>query len=217
MRVWLVDDRQATSPQSLDWLLRHLTAESDDEVRVLGSGPFWTGLVAELRNTLPDVLILHAPAWPEGAGLTDLLEKGLGLVVCVGGEEYLRFLTLAEVYPVWLLPPVPDREVLRLALLGTFAAQRRHNYYLAQIAHLQQRLRDRVVIERAKGVLMHRLGITEEEAYNRLRVLARRQRRQMQDVAQSLLDTECLLLPEVNELAEGNGSEVKQKALGTAY
>jgi len=53
-----------------------------------------------------------------------------------------------------------------------------------------------VVIERAKGVLLQRLGISEEEAYKRLRVLSRRQRRQIRDIAQSLLDAQALLTPE---------------------
>ena len=57
------------------------------------------------------------------------------------------------------------------------------------------------MIERAKGVLVQRLGVSEEEAYKRLRVLSRRQRRQIRDVAQSLLDAQALLAPEAN----GNG------------
>jgi AmiR/NasT family two-component response regulator len=60
---------------------------------------------------------------------------------------------------------------------------------------VQQRLSDRIVIERAKGVLLQRLGISEEEAYKRLRVLSRRQRRPIRDIAQSLLDTQDLLVP----------------------
>ena len=54
------------------------------------------------------------------------------------------------------------------------------------------------MIERAKGILVQRLGISEEEAYKRLRVSSRRQRRQIRDIAQSLIDTQALLLPEQN-------------------
>src|SRR5207248_1625381 len=87
---------------------------------------------------------------------------------------------------------------LWLALLGTAAAQRRQLHWKMQLARLQQRLTDRIVIERAKGVLVQRLGISEEDAYKRLRLLSRRQRRQIRDIAQSLLDTQFLFLPEVN-------------------
>jgi hypothetical protein len=69
------------------------------------------------------------------------------------------------------------------------------------VARLQRRLSDRIVIERAKGILVQRLKISEEEAYKRLRVLSRRQRRQIRDIAQSLLDTQFLFLPG----SDGNG------------
>jgi two-component system, response regulator PdtaR len=61
-----------------------------------------------------------------------------------------------------------------------------------ETAHLQQRLADRILIERAKGILVQRLRISEEEAYNRLRVLSRRERRHIRDIARSLLDAEHL-------------------------
>src|SRR5262249_5371243 len=70
-----------------------------------------------------------------------------------------------------------------------------------QVARLEQRLSDRIVIERAKGILIQRLKISEEEAYKRLHSLSRRQRRQIRDIAQSLLDTQLLLSPEINGLA----------------
>src|SRR5262249_38808325 len=71
----------------------------------------------------------------------------------------------------------------------------RRQAWQAQVELLQQRLNDRIVIERAKGILVQRLRIAEEEAYQRLRLLSRRQRRQIRDVAQSLLDAQELLLP----------------------
>jgi AmiR/NasT family two-component response regulator len=85
-----------------------------------------------------------------------------------------------------------------MALLTARTAQLRQAHWHAQVARLQQRLADRIVIERAKAILVQRLGLTEEEAYKRLRVLSRRQRRQIRDIAQSLLDTQSLLLPESN-------------------
>src|SRR5262249_61357673 len=72
----------------------------------------------------------------------------------------------------------------------------------SQEARLQQRLEDRIVIERAKGILVQRLGVSEEDAYKRLRVLSRRQRRQIRDIAQSFLDTQSLLMPDENGFLE---------------
>jgi hypothetical protein len=53
-----------------------------------------------------------------------------------------------------------------------------------------------------RGLLVERVGVSEKEAYKRLRVLSRRQRRQIRDIAQALLDTQALLLPEMNGFVE---------------
>src|SRR5262249_62150714 len=106
--------------------------------------------------------------------------------------------TLAEKSPIHLLPPRPCPDGLGLAVLSAQASRHRLLFWKAQAEQLQQRLNDRIIIERAKGILVQRLGISEEEAYKRLRVLSRRQRRQIRDIAQSLLDTQSLLTPEAN-------------------
>jgi hypothetical protein len=65
---------------------------------------------------------------------------------------------------------------------------------------LQQRLNDRILIERAKGILVERLSISEKEAYQRMRLQSRRQRRPIRDIAQCLLDAQTLFSPETNGL-----------------
>jgi hypothetical protein len=198
MRVWLVDDRKGDAPGSLEALLRQLAGQAEGRLALLGAGPFRPGLVAELRDCPFDLLVVHGPSWPEEIGLQDVFAKDVALVAATAPERCSRFLALAELHPVWLVPPAPGLDDLQLALLGAFAAQRRHARGKTELARLQQRLSDRIVVEKAKGILVQRLGITEEEAYKRLRLLSRRQRRQIRDIAQSLLDTEWLLLPEVN-------------------
>jgi len=67
---------------------------------------------------------------------------------------------------------------------------------------LQQRLNDRILIERAKGILVERLSISEKEAYQRLRLQSRRQRRPIRDIAQCLLDAQSLFSPGENNREE---------------
>jgi hypothetical protein len=73
---------------------------------------------------------------------------------------------------------------------------------LPPIRRARGALSDRIIIERAKGILVQRLGITEEDAYKRLRVLSRRQRRQIRDIAQSLVDTQYLFTSDANGFAD---------------
>jgi len=59
-------------------------------------------------------------------------------------------------------------------------------------AKLAQALEERKVIERAKGLLMSRLGLSEDDAFRRLRRAAMDGRRPMVEVAQALLVSESL-------------------------
>ncbi|MCC6394632.1 MAG: ANTAR domain-containing protein [Bryobacterales bacterium] len=55
---------------------------------------------------------------------------------------------------------------------------------------MQRQLAARKLVERAKGILMRRFSITEEEAYLRLRNDSRRSRRSMRDLAEHIIQTE---------------------------
>lgn len=57
---------------------------------------------------------------------------------------------------------------------------------------LKQSLEGRKVIERAKGTLMARFGLTEDEAFRRLRRAAMDSRRPMVDIAKALLVSETV-------------------------
>jgi hypothetical protein len=89
--------------------------------------------------------------------------------------------------------PSGGMEGIQLGLRNLAFESLRTAGWKSQINSLQQRLNDRIVIERAKGILVQKLGIGEEEAYKRLRLSSRRQRRQIRDIAQSLIDTHSLL------------------------
>lgn len=57
---------------------------------------------------------------------------------------------------------------------------------------IKRQLETRKVVERAKGILQHRQGLTEEEAYLRLRNESRRLRRPMRELAEAIIMTEEL-------------------------
>jgi len=59
-----------------------------------------------------------------------------------------------------------------------------------EVAKLRQTLDERKVIERAKGVLMRRVGVGEEEAYRRLRKRASDKNEKLAEVAYAVLAAE---------------------------
>jgi AmiR/NasT family two-component response regulator len=64
-----------------------------------------------------------------------------------------------------------------------------------KVEQLQTALDRRTVIERAKGILMERQGIDEQQAFQALRERARASGRRVVDVAQAVLDGHPLLPP----------------------
>ena len=65
----------------------------------------------------------------------------------------------------------------------------------AETGELRRAIEDRKVVERAKGVLMKKAGLDEEEAFRRLRRLARDNNQKLVDVAQMILKAEAAFEP----------------------
>jgi AmiR/NasT family two-component response regulator len=55
---------------------------------------------------------------------------------------------------------------------------------------MKRKLEDRKLVERAKGILMQRHALSEEDAYLRLRNDSRRSRRAMRDLAEQIIASE---------------------------
>jgi two-component system, response regulator PdtaR len=202
MRIWLADNSNETDGESLESVLRQVLDQSDDGHVLVGVRPMGDVSAAELRSQQVDAVIICDGAAPPHSELVALLESDVCVLAATTAAHSERYQALAQVHPLWFIPVRPTSEMLCLALRGLAACSQRQSRWKAQVDSLQQRLNDRIVIERAKGILVQRLGISEEEAYKRLRVSSRRQRRQIKDIAQSLIDTQALLLPDQNGYAD---------------
>ena len=81
------------------------------------------------------------------------------------------------------------KPVLDVAL----ARFRREQKLLDELSDTRRQLADRKLIERAKGILMARNRMGEEEAYQKLRGMAMNKKLKLAEVAQRILDVEDLL------------------------
>jgi hypothetical protein len=198
MRVGLLQGKPGEDPGGLAAALRQWVAQPDYSHWVLEIRSALTGSGIHAAAQRLDVLVLADTLIPNGPWLEEWLASGIGVVVAAAGPRLELYRALAERWPLSWVPPQPSVECLGYAILSAGASRRRQLALRGQIDQLQQRLNDRIVIERAKGILVQRLGISEDEAYKRLRVLSRRQRRQIRDIAQSLLDAQSLLVPDSN-------------------
>ena len=92
-------------------------------------------------------------------------------------------------YIVAGLAPQRIRPILDVAM-----ARFQHEQALrAELADAKAELRDRKTIDRAKGLLMQRQGLTEQQAYERLRRAAMDRGLRLAEVAQRMLDAADLL------------------------
>ncbi len=92
----------------------------------------------------------------------------------------------------YLVKPVDGRQVeraLRLAVsrYAEFETMR------TEVGRLQEALETRRLVERAKGILMHRAGLPEEEAFLKIQRRARDSNRTMADVARQIIDAADIL------------------------
>ena len=202
MRVWLLQGRQGEDAGALRAALRQLGERPGCSGWRMDVCPLSSDLAARILAQRPEVLLFAAALFSAPDRVDEVLPLDVGLVVAADEGQADTYRDLAEHHAVTFVSPQPAPEALALALRSAQAALRRQQSWRTRVEQLNQRLNDRIVIERAKGVLVQRLGIGEEEAYRRLRVLSRRQRRQIRDIAQSLLDTQALLLPEANGIAD---------------
>jgi hypothetical protein len=219
MRVWLVDDCKGAAPGGLELAVRQVAERPGCPLRLLGVSAFQADFLDSMRKLVPellDLLIINERAWPEGPWLQDVLSLGLGVVLVTQWDRVEPYQQLATKFPLTFVAHPPSADSLWPAIVGAGAAVHREQQWKEQMTNLQQRLNDRVVIERAKGILVQRLKISEDDAYKRLRVLSRRQRRQIRDIAQSLLDTQFLFTPDGNGFAgELNEDQPQQKDDGS--
>ena len=143
--------------------------------------------LALVRRASPDVAVF-AVGLPDGDGVEaarQVIEAGCPVVLFTSHtrQELIDRARSAGVMS-YLLKPLRSAE---LAPVLDLAVAR-----FRETLALRQSLEDRKVIERAKGRLMARYQLSEDEAFHRLRRAAMDSRRPMVDIARALLVSESV-------------------------
>jgi AmiR/NasT family two-component response regulator len=192
--------------------MRVLVAEDDplialglsERLRSLGHepiGPASDGRQAiELaRESLPD-LYLFDIEMPNVDGLEAAkLLAGDGLrrpVVVVTGVDDPSLIerSIASGVSAYLTKPVDSRE-LEAAMALAAARHAEFQALEAEVGRAQQALEDRKLVERAKGLLMSALNLSEQDAFRRLQLTARERNLRLAEVAGRIVEQQSLLEP----------------------
>jgi len=183
-----------------------------ERVRSLGHepiGPASDGehAVALARESLPD-LYLFDIEMPNVDGLqaaTRLAGDGLRRpVVVVTGVDDASLIerSIASGVSAYLTKPIDSRE-LGAAIELAAARHAEFEALEAEVDRAQQALEDRKLVERAKGLLMSALNLSEQDAFRRLQLTARERNLRLADVAGRIVEQQSLLEPRRNPPAAG--------------
>jgi AmiR/NasT family two-component response regulator len=185
--------------------MRILIAEDDplialglvERLRRLGHepiGPVPDGLqaLATARLEQPDLYLFDIDM-PHLDGLTaarTLADQGLRrpVVVVTGVEDpTLVERSIQTGVGAYLRKPIDEQE-LDAAIRLSAARHAELEALEAEVSRAQQALRDRKLVERAKGLLMDRLGLSEPEAFRRIQRLARDRNLRLAEIARRIIE-----------------------------
>ena len=160
----------------------------DSGFELVGEAPTWDGICDLVTSRAADlVLISGSPDFARGLGvLAGEIATAIVAPDAPSAKEY------AECGAFVVLTPEVEPEVM--AVLATTAVARAGDLRAArqEADNLRGLLETRKVVERAKGVLMRRLGVSEDAAYRRMQKASQDENRKMKDIAESILSAERL-------------------------
>jgi response regulator NasT len=196
MRVLVAED----DPLLARGLVERLRALGHDPLGPAGDGQ---DAVTLARESTPD-LYLFDIEMPNLDGLeaaSRLAEEGLRrpVVVVTGVDDpSLIERSIATGVSAYLTKPVDARE-LEAALLLAAARHSEFEALEAEVERVQQALEDRKLVERAKGLLMSALNLSEQDAFRRLQYTAREHNLRLVEVASRIVEQQSLLEPPRNQ------------------
>ena len=173
-----------------EYLQEALSRLGHEVVAVADSG---RRLVEQCRAVDPDLVIADI-TMPDGDGIeasaaVNRVKKTP--VILVSAHHDAALLERAAANPVlaYLVKPIKEPD-LAAAIAVALSRFRQAQAAEKEAADLRQALEDRKVIERAKGAVIKRLGLEEDEAFRRMRSLASNQNRKLVEVARAVLAAE---------------------------
>jgi response regulator NasT len=188
LRILAADEDEAALKRTtsvLDRLGHDVTATAVDFAQV-------TEAIAREEPEL-SVVVVHN----DDEHALDLVEEisafASGPIIALLAAEDADFVRRAAERGIYAAVRDGDPQALQSAIEIALRRHAETARLVEQVDRLESALERRAVIERAKGILMERHGLTDREAFDRLRGHARSNNRTVVDVARSVTDGHALL------------------------
>ncbi len=142
------------------------------------------------REIKPDLVLMdiHLPGM-DGIAAAEVLIQGriapVILLTALGDQPLVERAKAAGVLN-YLIKPLRECEVIP-AIEVTLARYRVFRALEEQTRNLVEQLETRKVVERAKGLLMEKQGLSEQEAFRKIRKASMDKRKSMREVAEAIL------------------------------
>jgi response regulator NasT len=192
MKVLIAED----DPVVALGLTERLRSLGHDPIGPVGDGE---QAVAEAKASLPDLYLfdIEMPALDGLAAAVQLAGEGFRrpVVIVTGVDDpSLVERSIASGVSAYLTKPIDTRE-LDAAIKLAAARHAEFEALEAEVSKAQQALEDRKLVERAKGLLMSALKLSEQDAFRRLQITARERNLRLADVARRIVEQQSLLEP----------------------
>lgn len=189
IRILIAEDNDLVSLT----LEEQLKGQGYDVIGIARSGAEAVNLANRLKPDLimMDIRMPEMEGTEAAARIRDSYPVPIIMLTAYADKETIKRAEAAGAL-AYLVKPVNENE-LPPAINIAMARFRELQALRSQVNELEDSLEARKLIERAKGILMQRLGLNERDAYERLRQRARDKRAKMKDIAQAIIEAEELL------------------------
>lgn len=164
--------------------------------RVVGEANDGKAALDLIHDLKPDLAILDIKM-PEMDGIDAakavMTEQPIPIILLTAYSERNLAERAAEAHVAsYLIKPVSDQDLMPAIALATS----RFNEFQTlnkEVSDLREALETRKLVERAKGILMRRLNLSEEEAFRRLQRRSQNENKKMSEIANAIITADGMI------------------------
>ena len=184
--LWILDERE----RALTIRATQTMSEEYLKERSLKLGEGVVGFVAQQKKPLAILNVLEEPRFKE----KELARKeGLVSVLSVPLTVKDKVIGVINCYTSYLHEFTETERAVLTAVANQAAICIENTELMVKTKVIQEELESRKLVEKAKGVLMKRQGLSEDEAFKRIRKASMDSRKTMREIAEAILVTEKMV------------------------
>jgi two-component system, response regulator PdtaR len=167
-------------------------------VDVVADGADWNSLADQADARSADAFVVVPGEDPHL--LLDMAPGGKPAIVITENLSDVAVAPAVEGGAFGFVPYPLEGSLVHAQLRAALARAADHARALEDAASLRDQLETRKLVERAKGILMDRLGLSEQDAFRKLQKASQDENRKMRDIADSVVRAEKMFGAEVEDL-----------------